>query len=167
MNSLSLYRMTSDYESAFLELVDMDIPDDAIANTLEAIEGELSTKIANVGAFIKNLEAEAEKIKAAEQQIAARRKTYESKVSRMKEYLRENMERSGIKKVAAVDGTFSITLIAPRASLVVDDAEKIPAQFISERVVKDIDKAGIKKALEAGESIDCAHLEYKSGLRIA
>jgi hypothetical protein len=167
MKSLSLYKMTAEYEAAFLALADLDVPEDAIADTLQAMEGELSTKIANVGAFIKNLDAEADKIKAAEQSIAKRRKVYEGKVARMKDYLRENMERGGIKKVSAIDGTFAITLIAPRASLVIDNQDAIPSRFISERMVEDIDKDGIKKALEAGETIECAHLEYKSGLRIA
>jgi hypothetical protein len=167
MSTLSLYKMTQEFQAAFIDLADMDIPEDAINDTLEALEGELSLKIANVGAFIKNLEAEADKIKAAEVAIAARRKVYENKVARMKDYLRENMEKAGIKKVSAIDGTFAITLIAPRASLIIDDQEKIPSKYISERVVEDIDKAGIKKALESGESIECAHLEYKSGLRIA
>lgn len=167
MNSLSLYKMTANFESAFLELVDLDIPEDAIKDTIEALEGELSLKIANVGAFIKNLDAEADKIKEAEKSIAARRKTYENKVARMKDYLRENMERAGIKKVSAIDGTFVITLIAPRASLVIDDEAAIPATYKAERVVVDIDKAAIKKALEEGEQIDYAHLEHKSGLRIS
>lgn len=167
MPNLSLYKMTADYEKAFLELADLDIPDDAITDTLQAIEGELSLKIANVGAFIKNLEAEADKIKSAETEIAKRRLAYESKVSRMKVYLKENMERSGIKKVSAVDGTFAITLIAPRASLVIDSEDSIPAEYKSERTVIDIDKAAIKKALEEGVDIGGAHLEFKSGLRIS
>jgi soluble cytochrome b562 len=145
----------------------MDIPLEAINDTLEGLEGELTHKIANVGAFIKNLEAEAAKIKDAEQAIAARRKVYENKVARMKDYLKDNMEKSGIKKVQAVDGTFAVTLIAPRASLVIDDEAAIDAAFKSERVVIDIDKAAIKSALESGSTVDGAHLDYKSGLRIA
>lgn len=166
MNSLSLYHMTNGYESAFLDLADMDLPADAIADTLEALEGELSIKMANVGAFIKNLEAEAEKIKAAETAIAVRRKAYEAKVSRLKDYLRENMEKSGIKKVAAIDSTFSITLIAPRASLIIDDTEQVPALYKSSKVVEVIDNAAIKKAIEGGVEITGAHLEYRTGLMI-
>jgi hypothetical protein len=166
MSSLALYKMAANYEQAFLELADMDIPAEAIADTLESLEGELHHKMANVGAFVKNLEAEAAKIKAAEVSIANRRKSLEAKAEWMKGYLKRNMEKSGIKKVSAEDGTFAITLIAPRASLIIDDATKIPSKYISERVVEDIDNAAIKKALEAGEEIPCAHLEWKSGLKI-
>lgn len=166
MNSLSLYKMTANYEQAFLDLVDLDIPEEAIKDTLEALEGELSLKIANVGAFIKNLDAEADKIKKAEKSIAARRKAYENKVARMKDYLRESMEKSGIKKVSAIDGTFAITLIAPCASLVIDDEAALPDEYKTPRTVIDIDKAAIKVEIESGCAVEGAHLEYKSGLRI-
>ena len=167
MNSMSLYKMAANYEQAFLELADLDIPEEAINDTLEALEGELTHKIANVGAFIKNLEAEANKIKVAEIAIVNRRYAYEAKAKRMKDYLKFHMEKSGIKKVSAEDGTFAVTLIAPRASLVIISEELIPSDYKSERTVIDIDMAAMKKALESGIEMDCAKLEYKSGLRIA
>lgn len=44
MSNLSLYSMTKDYEQAFLALIDADLPGDAIADTLEALEGELTDR---------------------------------------------------------------------------------------------------------------------------
>ena len=164
MNSLSLYTMTDQYQQAFLDLADSDIPEDAINDTLEALEGELTIKAANVAAFVLNLEAEAEKIKAAEERIAARRKAYEAKAKRIRTYLKENMERAGIRKIEAMDGSFSATLTAPRASVVISNEIALPSSFI--KLVRTPDKAAIAAALKEGQEVPGAHLEHKAGLRI-
>jgi hypothetical protein len=156
--------MTKDYEAAFLALVDADIPPEALNDTLEALEGELTVKAANVAAFALNLEAEAEKIKAVEQRIAARRKIYENKAARIRSYLKENMERAGIKKIEALDGSFTATLTAPRASVVVDDESALPLQYTKTTV--SADKTAIGDALKAGTDVPGAHLEYNTGLRL-
>lgn len=164
MNNLSLYSMTDQYQQAFLDLADSDIPENAINDTLEALEGELTIKAANVAAFALNLEAEAEKIKAAEERIAARRKAYEAKAKRIRTYLKENMERAGIKKIEALDGSFCATLTAPRASVVIDDESVIPEELM--RVVRSPDKSLIAAALKDKQDIPGAHLEFNAGLRI-
>lgn len=164
MSNLSLYHMTKDYEAAFLALIDADIPPDALNDTLEALEGELALKGANVAAFVLNLEAEAEKIKVVEQRIAARRKVYENKAERIRSYLKENMERAGIKKIEALDGSFTATLTAPRASVVVDNESALPPSFV--KTTTSPDKAAIGEALKDGREVPGARLEYKAGLRL-
>jgi hypothetical protein len=164
MTNLSLYTMAKEYESAFLALIDSDIPEDAINDTLEGLEGELTIKATNVAAFVLNLEAEAEKIKQVEQRIAARRKAYENKAARIRTYLKENMERAGIKKIEALDGSFSATLTAPRESVVVADENSLPDEYF--RTVMSADKMAIGAALRSGKEVPGAHLEYNAGLRI-
>lgn len=164
MSNLSLYTMAKEYESAFLTLIDTDIPEEAINDTLEGLEGELTIKAANVAAFALNLEAEADKIKQVEQRIAARRKAYENKAARIRAYLKENMERAGIKKIEALDGSFCATLTAPRASVVVEDESAVPEEYF--RTVKSADKTAIGAALKDGLTVPGAHLEYNAGLRI-
>jgi hypothetical protein len=165
MNNLSLYSVTKDYEEAFFALADMDLPEDAISDTLEALEGELALKGANVAAFVLNLEAEAEKIKEAEKRIALRRKAFESKAQRIKDYLRENMERAGIKKIEALDKSFAVTLLAPRASVAIDDESALPSDCVKTAVSPD--KAVIAQKLKDGIEVPGAHLEFKAGLRIS
>lgn len=164
MSNLSLYTMAKEYESAFLTMIDTDIPEEAINDTLEGLEGELTIKAANVAAFALNLEAEAEKIKQVEQRIAARRKAYENKAARIRSYLKESMERAGIKKIEALDGSFCATLTAPRASVVVEDESAVPEEYF--RTVKSADKTAIGAALKEGFAVPGAHLEYNAGLRI-
>lgn len=165
MSNLSLYAMTEEYESAFLALADSDVPDDAIDSTLEALEGELTLKGANVAAFILNLEAEAEKAKAAEKRISDRRKALENKADRMREYLKFNMLRAGIKSLTAIDSSFKVTVTAPRAMVNIDDINSVPMDY--KKVSYTADKAAIKAAIDGGAVVPGAHIEMREGLRIA
>jgi len=164
MSNLSLYHMAKEYETAFLALIDADIPPEALSDTLEALEGELTVKAANVAAFALNLEAEVEKIKAVEQRIAARRKVYEGKAERIRAYLKQNMERAGIKKIEALDGSFTATLTAPRASVVVDDETLLPDEYV--KVSTSPNKTAIAEAIKGGTDVAGAHLEFNVGLRL-
>jgi len=64
--SISLYHMTEQYRQAMAELTDANLPEEVVADTLEALEGELLQKGQAVAAFALNLGAEVEAIKAAE-----------------------------------------------------------------------------------------------------
>ena len=68
MNNLSLYQLSHNYLQAldFLTDPELDLPVEAINDTLEALEGELEDKAINVAKFLRNMEATAEAIKAAE-----------------------------------------------------------------------------------------------------
>jgi hypothetical protein len=164
MSNLSLYQMTAEYNEAFESMIDSDIPVEAIRDTLEGLQGEITVKGANVAAFILNLEAEADKVKTVEDRIRDRRKALEAKADRMRDYLKQNMERCGITNIKALDGSFSATLTKPRASVVIDNPAQIPSHFM--KVKYEPDKTAIKEALDDGQQIDGAHIEHKPSLRI-
>ena len=68
MNKLSLYDLSTNYLQAldFLTDPEMDLPIEAVNDTLEALAGELEDKAINVAKFLRNMEAMAEAIKNAE-----------------------------------------------------------------------------------------------------
>jgi len=166
MKNLSLYHISEGYKSAFLDLCEMEVDEQTMLDTIEGMEGALTHKMANVAAFIQNLELEGEIIAAALQRIKARESATKNKAKRLREYLIENMVKTGIKKVEALDHTFSVTLLAPRASMIIDDEITIPAEFLTEAKSYVVDKAALKKALETGLTTSAAHLEYRQGLMI-
>lgn len=165
--SKSLYQLSAEYETAFLTMIEMDIDEQSMMDTLEGLEGTLLVKMANVGALIKNLEAEAEMIGKAIDRIKAREKALTNKAGRLKDYLKDNMKKAGIPKVKAVDATFTITLLKDNASLKIEDETKLPDKYVIRWCDKTIDNAMLKTDLEAGEIIEGATLDYKPGLRIA
>lgn len=160
----SLYALSAEYQEALSALADSDLPEEAVNDTLEGLQGELVDKARNVAAFSLNLDAQVEMIKTVEKRISERRKLLEKKADRLREYLRENMERCGIKKIEALDGSFVATLTAPRTSVVIEDQESLPKHYL--RVKYEADKKAIGDALKDGKDIPGARLEHKSGLRL-
>jgi len=168
MNHLSLYQLSSHYVQAldFLTDPDMDLPMEAVNDTLEGLGGELEDKAVNVAKFLRNLEATAEAIKAAEASMAKRRKALEEKVKWLKDYIKSNMEATGISKIECP--YFKLSIARNPAALELFDTVALPAKYKrSETVtVEHIDKAAIKTALAQGQAIPGARLTNGTRLSI-
>lgn len=164
---MSLYHMTEQYRVALAELSDAELPEEVVADTLEALEGELIQKGQAVAAFALNLSAEIESIKAVEKRISDRRKTLEKREASLREYLRTNMEKAGILEIKAIDGSFSAKLQKGRPSVVVDDEALLPNDSEYVRWKKEPNKTAIAAAIQAGCDVPGAHIEVKPTLRLA
>ena len=84
MTDLTLYTIADQYLQDIQKLQDMDLDEQTFADTLESLSGDLEVKATNVAMFVRNLEASAESIKAAEKQMAERRKAIEAKAERIR-----------------------------------------------------------------------------------
>jgi len=159
---MKLYELTNEYK----ELMNLDdIPEDALADTLEAIEGEISVKAKNIAFMLENWNADVVALKHHRDAISKRIKVIENRQAALRDYLRSNMERCEIKKIQCQ--YFDITLCNGRDILVIDDEKKIPSTFVEMKVIHEIDKTGITKKLKEGEQVDGARLEKsKSSIRI-
>lgn len=165
--SISLYHMAEQYQQALIALSDPELPEEVVADTLEALEGELVQKGQAVAAFALNLGAEIEAIKAVEKRISERRKALEKREQRMRDYLRDNMERCGITEIKAVDGSFTAKLAKGRPSVVVDDESLIPDDSSYVRWKREVSKTAIAEAIKNGQDVPGAHIEIKPSLRLS
>ena len=95
---MSLYSLAINYELFMAAVENGDIPEEAIADTLEAMTGDIDEKIDNVASAIKNMLAEAEMIKAEEKALAERRKAKERRAEKVSEYLSNMMQMLDRKK---------------------------------------------------------------------
>ena len=163
---MSLYHMTEQYRAALAELSDADLPEEVVADTLEALEGELVQKGQAVAAFALNLAAEIEAIKAVEKRISDKRKALEKRESGLRDYLRTNMEKAGIGEIKAIDGSFTAKLQKGRPSVVVDDESLIPDDSEYVRWKREVNKTAIAAAIQAGVEVAGAHIEIKPSLRL-
>lgn len=161
----SLYELTSDWLHVY-DMIDdpNEFDEDAIIDTLEAIDGEIEIKAENYGKIMKNLAAEAEALKNEEARLYARRKVKENTIARMKQSLQLAME--AIDKPKIKTELFSFNIQANPESVVIDtmDMEEIPEEF--RKVTIEPDKTAIKKALKEGSELPWAHLARTSSLRI-
>lgn len=164
--SLTLYQLSDMYLADLKRLEDMDLDEQTMLDTLEGLSGELEVKATNVAAFCRNLEASAEAIKNAEAQMAARRKAIENRANRIKQYLKENMERTGILKIESPH--FSMAIKKNPPSVVVDPSQVIPAEFYNQPPppAPVLDKKRVAEALKAGKEVPGCKLEQGTRLEI-
>lgn len=162
----SLYLLADEYIAASHKLAELDLDDQTVADTLEGLSGDLEVKATNVAMFVRNLETSAEAIKAAEAQMAARRKAIEARADRIREYLKTNMERTGITKIDSP--YFSLRIKANPAAVHVEALELVPMKFFRQPAPPPpaIDKKAIGDALKAGEEVPGCRLEHGSRLEI-
>lgn len=167
---MTLYELNEQYQ-AFLNMID-DIPEDAFADTLEALDGEIEEKIDGIVSVIKTLTAEAEAITRERESLDQRIKAKEKHVARLKGYLKEYMSSTGKSKVETPRNIISLANCTSK--VVLDDAFLAWA-VESKRVdllkpvaepKPEADKAAIKKAIQDGAAIPFAHLEQSVALRI-
>lgn len=163
---LTLYELSDQYRQATERLADMDLPDDVIADTLEALVGDLQTKATSVAMFVRNLESMSVAIKDAETKMAARRRAIDARVMRVREYIKLNMELAGIMKISCP--FFEIAVKKNPPAVVIDDESLVPDDYKSDPPPppKVPDKTLIGKALKDGYVIDGAHLEQRTRLEI-
>lgn len=162
-NSLALYQLADVYLADLQVLADLDLDEQTVADTLESLSGELEVKATNVAMFCRNLEASAEAVKVAEGQMANRRKAIENRASRIRQYLKDNMERVGILKI---DGPhFSISIKKNPPAVQVEAPELVPAEFMR-TPPPVVDKKAVAEALKAGLDVPGCRLEQGTKLDI-
>jgi hypothetical protein len=74
------------------------------------------------------------------------------------------MERTGITKIACP--YFELAIVNNPVSVVVDDEQNLPSDYITVKTVKSPNKKAIKEAIDSGEDVPGAHLTRTTRLRI-
>lgn len=166
MNGLSLYVLANDYQAAAQKLADLDMPAEVVADTLEGLAGTVEEKSINVAMFIRNLESSAEQMKAAEGEIAKRRKAVENRAASVRRYLFDNMVRCSITKIESP--YFNLAIRDNPESVIIDNVDELPKEVLTqpETPPPAPDKKAIKDAIKAGINVPGAHLERSQRLEI-
>lgn len=165
---MKLYELTNDY-LAFMQAVENgDIPEEAIADTLEAITAGIEDKADSIACMLKTLDAECAAIKAEEARLAERRKAKENTAERMKRYLSETLQSAGIDKVETARNR--ITFRKSETVEIADDAfiewaQKNRDDLLTYSAPK-ANKTEIKKALKSGAEIVGAELRINQNIQI-
>jgi len=147
---MKLYELTAQWN----EIQSMDFDSQTIDDTLESIEGDIKDKAKNIGFVNANFDAQIDAIDKEVSRLAGMKKVVTNKQESLKDYLRMNMEATGIKKIECE--LFTITLRKPSDIVVIDDAESVPRDYY--RIVESVDKSMVKKALKDGHVVKGARL---------
>lgn len=162
----ALYELAHDYRNAADKLADLDLDPQTIEDTLESLSGDLEVKATNTAMLIRNIEASAAAIKAAEEQMAARRKALENRAARIKDYVLANMMVAGIQKIECP--FFKLAVRDNPPAVEVYEPGLIPASFMRQPDPPPpaVDKTAIKEALKAGQDVPGCKLTVGKRLEI-
>lgn len=161
-----LYELTGQFKelAVLAESADEDLAV-AVRDTMGAIEAEFNDKALAVSHVILNLDADAGALDREIERLQERKRLLTNRQNQIREYLRENMEASGISKISCP--LFTITLAKGRESVVVDDPDQLPDELMRVKTEVSPDKTAIAAKLKAGEEIPGARLERgQSSIRI-
>jgi hypothetical protein len=167
---MKLYEIGEEYR-AFLAAVEAgDIPEDAIADTLEALDGAFEDKADNTACVIKELLSEAEAIKAEVDALNERAKTKKAHADKLHRYLFAQMKAMGKTGFESARNKLTIKK-TPAACVIEDEAELV--KYLQD---KDMDnlvkyeatpkKSEIKKLVQDGTEIPGVSLQTEERLYI-
>ncbi|CAK0768178.1 Viral Gp157 protein [Gammaproteobacteria bacterium] len=163
--NMTLYELTGQYAEAAETLEDLDLPEEAVRDTLEALETEIAVKAQNIGALILNMEAEASKIETAEKRLADKRRALKNRTKWIRDYLFSGMQTAGLTKLKSPNGLFILSIRKNPPSVTIDDQSLIPDRFIRTITEVSVDKAALREELKIRE-VPGARLEVGERLEI-
>lgn len=145
--------------------LDPEIPAQALTDTLDGIEGIFNEKAVSIVHVIANSDSDIAALDSEIARLTDRKKQFQNAQKRLKDYLRFNMEATGITKITSP--LFTITLAKGRDIAVIDDEHSLPDDFVKVKTTIAPDKNAILAALKEGVEIAGAHIEKsQSSVRI-
>ena len=166
MTNLTLYAIADNFLADIRKMEEADLDDQTFADTLEAISGDLEEKAKAVAMFARNLEASAEAIKQAEKQMADRRNALENKADKVRQYLLDNMLKTGISKIECPYFSLSIRKNPPAVEIIQQDMIPIEYYDIPPMPAPQLNKNRLKDDLKNGVIVDGAKLTQGHSLQI-
>lgn len=162
----ALYAITEQFKelAALAENADEDLAV-ALRDTMEGIEGEFQEKGKAIAMVTLNIDGDLEAIQSQIDRLTERKRIIANRKESLKEYLRTNMEASGITKIS--HPLFTITCGKGKPIVIIDDEKAIPDDYVNVKVTSAPDKAAIAKAIKNGIEVPGAHTEIgKSSISI-
>lgn len=167
---MTLYEINEQYRAFLAAVEDGEIPEDAVADTLEAIEADFDEKADNLACLIKELLAEADGIKKEADNLTARYKAKKNRVEWLKKILFYNMQAMGRQRLETARNRLAIKKTP--AAVCVEDEEAL-IRYLLDAGMDDCVKqeASLRKTelgarLKAGEDIPGARMVAGERLEI-
>lgn len=156
-HGLSLHEIVDEYRAMAEQLASLDLPEEAIRDTLEGEQGAVADKLAATVAVILNLEAEADAVDAAIKRLKERSTALKNRAGSLRDYAQIAIERASIAEVRTDEFIVKLAKNPPGCEIVAP--ELLPPEFW--RVIpesREPDKRGALEALKAGKPVPGARL---------
>lgn len=166
---MKLYEIEQQYLDVFRLIENGDIPEEAIADTLESMDCELTDKLDNIACYIKSLKAEAEAIDQEEKRLKERKEAKTKKADRLTEYISQTLLTLNKTKVETARNVLSFR---KSASLYIEDESEIinVLSSVGRGDLLDykttIRKQALKEEIKNGMELDGVKIVEKQNLQI-
>lgn len=151
---MNLFQLGQQYQ----ELADRtDLDPTLLADTLDSIDDTWTEKANNVAKWIESLDADVEWLTKKKRSISDELTYRKNLRANLMTYLTSAIDDRGLKEVHTDD-----YILRPRnykQRTVIDDEDKVPAEFKHTNEVVAVDKTAVYKALKDGANVPGAHLK--------
>ena len=147
-----LQEISADY----IGMLNEDMDAEQLKDCLDNIEEAFNDKATNVLSVVNSMDSDVSAIDAEIKRLQARKKAMVNRKDSLKEYLRTNMEATGITKIQ--HPLFNVTLAKPSVKCEVTDVDALPDEFVKVELVTKPDLNKIKRAIKDGEDVNGAQL---------
>lgn len=158
--SMSIY----DIDAAIVSLIDAETGEVSDEEAFDALQMERDKKVENIGLLLKNTVAEAKAIKEEEQALAARRKTAENKVERLKNLLAYALhgEKFSTPKLKV---SYRKSRVVNLDQQFIEWAESNADDLLTYSEPK-VNKTAVRDAIDSGRDIKFATIETKQNMQV-
>lgn len=168
---MKLYEIKSQYLDLLNRIENGEIPEEAIKDTLESIEGDFEDKINSIACFIKSLEAEITALKTEADNLKQRAETKAKKVDNLRRYIFESMKQLDKTKIETPQNVISVKKNPPKVEVSENFIEWAKNDELFKFLVKHKekytpDKNAIKDLLKKGQEIPYCQLVQEESLNI-
>jgi hypothetical protein len=155
---MKLYEISEQYNQiqTLLESDDSGHMAEAIADTMQMISGDFHDKAQAIVSLTLNFDAEISAIDREIERLQEKKKIRQNKIDSVRDYLRHNMQATGISKIECP--LFAITLSKPAKQVEITDEAALPDEYVKVKTTVSPDKVALAKALKDGIEVPGAIL---------
>ena len=144
---------------------------ETLLDTLDAVDGEMADKLANCGAFVKQLTAEAGALDAEIKSLRQRSASKKREIERFKKYIMDCMINADVKKVDEPLAKLTIRQNAESVEVAdelgfIDWAQRNDRDDLLRYSTPDINKTAVKDAIRSGTELPGAQIVRTKSLII-
>lgn len=151
---MNLFELGKQYQS----LADReDLDPTVLADTLDSIEDTWKDKANNIAKWIESLDSDIDWLTKKKRSINDELTYRKNLRQNLMTYLTDAIDERGLKEAHTDD-----YILRPRnykQRTIIDDEDKVPAEFKHVNAVVAVDKTAVYKALKNGEEVPGAHLK--------
>ena len=167
---MTLYEISKGYQDFLNAVENGEIPEEALKDTLDAIDGEFEAKADNVACMIKNQIAEVDAMKKEIEVLSERMKTKKNKVEWLRKYLLGEMQAVGKEKLETSRNLIRVRKSPPSVKIENEQAFISWAVQHREDVLTYSDpkpnKTAIKELIQSGQNLPLVEIVQNNAITI-